>query len=167
MTSRALQLLGAATGRRQPPEFSEFGRFAGSWHVDAEFFESDGSSERVTAEWHFAPVLGGQVLQDVLVFPRGVDMAGARRVGTSLRFYDEEASMWRVVWINAETGTMYKLSGGLEGDRIVLHGDPHDGEPTQWIFETITDDSFIWRGMVDEGDGWRLLQLMRATRVDW
>ncbi len=151
---------------RLPPEFDEFARFLGSWSLDAEFFEDDGTSTTTSAEWHFAEILGGRAIQDVLVFPalNGAPLDADHRVGTTIRFYDTVAAQWKVVWISPASGTMYKLSGGVAGDRLVLDGDPHDGKPTQWIFEDMTDDSFTWRGLIHDGDNWKLIQRMHATR---
>lgn len=164
-----LELLSAELADADPdPRLMEFGRFVGSWDLDAAFFDDDGAPEPTSAEWHFAWILGGRALQDVLVFPAlgSGELLATHRIGTSIRFFDGEADFWRVVWINPATGTMYKLSGGVDGDRIVLDGDPHDGEPTQWIFDDITDSSFVWRGFVsdDERGTWRLVQEMRAER---
>ena len=147
----------------------EFGRLVGSWLLEATFIDDDGTESHTSGEWHFEWILGGRAIQDVLIFPAVGSKGGltpAHKIGTSLRFYDPDASTWRVVWINPASGTMYKLSGGADGDRIVLDGDSHDGEPTQWVFEDLTESSFLWRGYVSDDDGasWRLIQEMRATR---
>lgn len=152
----------------RPDQLMEFGRFVGSWDLEASFFEEDGTSEHTSAEWHFGWILGGRAIQDVLIFPALGEgsLDAAHRMGTSVRFYDAAERLWRVVWINPAFGTMYKLAGGMDGDRMVLDGDPHDGEPTQWIFEEITDDSFVWRGLSSDTErtDWRLIQDMRARR---
>lgn len=164
---RMLQALVAkAGGVDPPPEFHQFARFVGSWSLEAEFFE-DGDATTTTADWHFASVLGGRALQDVLIFPaiESGSLSPTHRIGTSLRFYDTDSRLWRVVWISPQSGTMYKLSGGADGQNLVLNGDPNDGEPTKWIFEDITDESFTWRGLVHDGNDWRLVQLMKAKRA--
>jgi hypothetical protein len=150
-------------------ELMLFGQFTGSWDLEAVFFEN-GIENRTTGEWHFDWILQGRALQDVLIFPALAPPESAltreHRIGTSLRFYDSEAEIWRVVWINPSTGTMYKLTGGRIEDEILLEGDPNDGEPTKWIFSKITRSSFLWRGLVsgDNRATWRLIQEMRARR---
>ncbi len=168
--SKMLSLLGAAApDQTQVRELMLFGQFAGSWDIDATLIE-DELENRTTGEWHFDWILERKALQDVLIFPASATPdernSPDHRIGTSLRFYDFVAKTWRVVWVNPSSGTMYKLTGGKIEDEIVLVGDPHDGEPTRWIFSEITDSYFLWRGVVskDNGKGWQLIQEMRATR---
>ena len=133
-----------------------FGQFVGSWDLDATFYE-DGIENQTSGEWHFDWILQGRALQDVLIIPALVSLSDAianeYKIGTSVRFYDYDAELWRVVWINPASGTMYKLAGVQIEDEIVLDGDPHDGEPTKWIFSQITNTSFLWRGLVSGDDG--------------
>lgn len=150
-------------------QLMQFGRFVGSWHLDASFWDDDGIEERTTAEWHWGWILGGSALQDVLVFPARSDDVepAAYRLGTSLRVFDHGDAIWRVVWVAPQSGTIYKLSGRFTDDgTITLNGDPHDGEPTRWVFSDITATSFTWDGFVKEpgGGDWRLVQSMTATR---
>ena len=168
--SKMLSLLGAASpDPTQSRELMLFGQFAGSWDIDATFFE-DETENQMTGEWHFDWILQGKALQDVLIFPALASIeetvSPEHRIGTSLRFYDISAKTRRVVWISTSNGTMYKLTGGKIEDEIVLVGDPHDGQPTKWIFSEITDSYFLWRGLVskDNGKTWKLIQEMQATR---
>ncbi len=165
-----LSLLGAAApDRKRATELMLFGQFEGSWDIDTTFFDHE-TENRVTGGWHFDWILQGKALQDVLIFPALATPdernSPDHRIGTSLRFYDFVAKTWRVVWISTANGTMYKLTGGKIEDEIVLVGDPHDGQPTKWIFSEITDSYFLWRGLVskDNGKTWKLIQEMQATR---
>lgn len=148
----------------------QFGRFVGSWELEVAFYEADGSEQRTTAEWHWAWILGGRAIQDVLVFPArsSVSPADGYRYGTSLRILDVSAEEWKIVWVAPHTGTVYKLSGSFSEDGgIELHGDPHDGEATKWIFAEVTRDAFLWEGFVkdDRERDWRLIQRMVAHRI--
>jgi hypothetical protein len=54
---------------------------------------------------------------------------------------------------------------GRSGIELIGHG----SDPTRierWTFSEITEDSFLWRGDVsrDDGQTWRLIQEMHATR---
>ncbi len=90
-------------------------------------------------------------------------MAPRRRM---LSLLAADSPDWKVVWINPTSGQMYKLTGGQVDDEIIVDGDPHDGEPAQWIFSEITDRTFVWREVVsDDGRAtWHLIQEMRARK---
>jgi hypothetical protein len=144
-----------------------YGRFVGSWDVVAvDFDEEDGSCRRERrGEWHFSWVLGGRGVQDVL------HAVGSppERFGTTLRCYDHAADVWRVSWMAPAGGEFVELVGRDLNGRIEQIG--HSPDPTRierWTFSEITDDSFLWQGEVsrDEGQTWRLIQEMRATRRD-
>lgn len=167
----ALELLGSdGPHPKADKRLMQFGRLVGSWMLTVSFFDEDGSGEETTAEWHWAWILGGRAIQDVLVFPArsSGQPADDYRVGTSLRLFDESAEMWKVVWVAPQSGTIYKLSGSFSGDGgVVLTGDPQDGEPTRWVFSNVSDDRFRWDGFVKEEPGgeWRLIQRMAAQRT--
>ncbi|MGB7859713.1 MAG: hypothetical protein WBM90_04390 [Acidimicrobiia bacterium] len=167
----ALDLL-AADGPHQnnADRLMQFGRFVGSWVLEASFFGVDGTEEETTAEWHWIWILGGRAIQDVLVFPAksSAPPADGYRYGTTLRVLDESDNVWRVVWVAPQTGTVFKLSGAFSDDGgVVLVGDPHDGEPTKWVFSGVTPETFLWEGYVkdDQDSDWRLIQRMTAQRT--
>lgn len=148
----------------------QFGRFVGSWEIAASFYEDDGSELETTAEWHWAWILSGLAIQDVLVFPSRSTKppADEHRYGTTLRIFDESRELWKVVWVAPQTGTVYKLSGVFSDDGgAVLQGDPHDGEPTKWVFSEVASGSFLWEGFVkdDPAGDWRMIQRMKAQRT--
>mgnify|MGYP001564200318 CR=1 FL=1 len=70
------------------PEHAEklmlYGQFVGSWDVHSRKFKPDGRRTERRGEWHFAWVLGGRGVQDVL-FETGVP---PHQYGTTLRCYD-------------------------------------------------------------------------------
>lgn len=151
-----------------------FGQFVGTWDMDVQFFDDSGSRVyREPGTWAFGWVLDGRVIQDVLTYPPVGDPAGTapgvRGIGTSVRFYDARADSWQVFWLGAVTGITVVLHGGQIGDELVLDSDPEpDGTLNRWTFTEITGDSFLWTGHEsrDDGQPWRLVQRMAATRQE-
>ncbi len=141
-----------------------YGQFVGAWKIDVTWYMPNGGQRRGQGEWHFAWILGGRGVQDVL-FGAG---APPDRFGTTLRCYDPAADVWHVAWMQPAGGEFVHLVGRKVGDRIVQEGvgtDPHRRE--RWSFNEITPHSFVWRGEVslDEGATWFLEQEMRAERA--
>ena len=87
-----------------------FGQFVGVWDMDISFYDEAG--ERIfhgVGEWMFSWVLDGRAIQDVLIYANISDSSktavGERRIGTTLRYYDEKLEAWRMVWLGASSGT--------------------------------------------------------------
>jgi hypothetical protein len=140
-----------------------YGQFVGSWDIDATWYERAGGCRKGKGEWHFAWVLGGRGIQDVL-FRAG---APAHEFGTSLRCYDATLDAWQVAWMQPHGGEFVHLLGRDAGDRIVQEGMGSDRRRRErWTFSEITAQSFLWLGEVSLDDGltWFLEQEMRATR---
>lgn len=140
-----------------------YGQFVGSWDIESTWYEQGGGQKKSKGEWHFAWVLGGRGIQDVL-FAAG---APSHKFGTSLRCYDVSMDAWHITWMQPYGGEFVQLIGREIGDRIVQEGagsDPSRRE--RWSFTDITRDSFVWFGEVsfDDGATWFLEQEMRATR---
>jgi hypothetical protein len=113
---------------------------------------------------HFAWVLGGRGVQDVL-YGTG---ATSDRFGTTLRCYDQDKDLWHIAWMQPATGEFAYLQGRQVDDGIVqevLCPSPA-GQRERWRFTEITMDSFRWLGEVskDGGTTWKLVQEMRARR---
>jgi len=166
----ALELL-AADGPHadHADELMLFGQFVGSWDVDAKLVDRDGTSQPHGGEWHFAWVLEGRAVQDVLVSPRLADRAPgepAFEYGSTVRFYDPERKLWEITWITPVSRRVERLSGGPAGGGIVLEGVRSDGNAQRWTFADIAADSFLWRGYIsaDGGANWFMNEEMRATR---
>jgi hypothetical protein len=140
-----------------------FGQFVGSWDIESTWYEQDGGQREGKGEWHFAWVLGGRGIQDVL-FRAG---APPHQFGTSLRCYDAATDVWHVTWMQPHGGEFVQLVGRKAGDRIVQEGTSSDPlRRERWSFTDITKDSFVWLGEVkfDDGATWFLEQEMRAIR---
>ena len=163
-----------AAGRRSPeiPEAMDlYGRLIGSWDLDVIGYDDSGSVIRTTGEAHIAWVLEGRAVQDVFINPRRSDRGPespkfANWFGTTLRIYDPSIQAWRVNWFNPHDGIRAELIGHRSGNQIVQEGTFPDGTPIRWTFSEIADNSFRWRGELQEpyGDTWLLQVDFRATR---
>lgn len=150
------------------PEFADklmlYGQFVGAWDLEAEWFDRQGGHRSAKGEWHFAWVLGGRGIQDVL-FAKG---SPVDHYGTSLRCYDPVADIWHISWMQPSGGEFVHLIGRQEEDRIVQQSvDPISPRIDRWCFSEIKADSFTWTGEVslDAGKTWFLEQKMMAARV--
>ncbi len=140
-------------------------RFVGTWDCDFGFYLEDGSVKHTPGELEFGWVLDGRALQDLwITYPRQGEKE--RRIGTSIRFFDDEANTWRVVFVSPQHRAVLTVQGGEEGDRIVLRGQDVDGGQLRWSFNDIKDDSFTWRGEKsrDGGTTWKLEEEHRMRR---
>ena len=130
-----------------------YGRLVGSWDIDAVWFDETGGRREMRGEWHFAWVLGGRAIQDVL-FGAGMPRD---RFGTTIRCYDRASDAWHVFWTQPAGGEFAYLRGRrVDGDIVQEGVDPTTGRHLRWSFTDITDDSFLWIGEVsaDEGRTW-------------
>ncbi len=137
-------------------EAKVFDRFVGVWDCDFTFYSDDGTTRHSSGELLFGWVLDGRVLQDIwITYPK--DGTKERNIGTSVRFFDSKARMWRVFFVNPIYGSIM-VQGGAEGDAIVLRGVDDDGSSIRWSFNDIKANSFVWRGEKsrDGGKTWRL-----------
>jgi hypothetical protein len=133
-----------------------FDRFIGSWDCNYTFFTADGKVSHSSGELMFGWVLDGLAVQDIWI--TDPQTAGQKRdIGTSVRFFDNKSKTWQVVFVNPAVGVV-TVRGGMEGNRIVLHGTDLHGLPIRWSFNDIKLDSFVWRGEKsrDGGKTWLL-----------
>ena len=147
-----------------------FDRFVGTWDCDYKIIGVNGSVTRFAGELLFGWIIDGRALQDIWIgYPKS--RSGERSIGTSVRFYDARAGIWRVVWVAPADGGVITLTGGAVGDRIVLDGKDSDGWLLRWSFNEIRNDSFVWRGEIskDQGRTWLLAEehhMKRRSRTD-
>ena len=148
-----------------------FGRFVGSWDIEATYWDHDGNviAER-RGEWHFGWVLQGRAIQDVLIGPPLEEQRRtgepAREYGSPFRLYDTKTDTWRVTWFAPVSGTIVDLTARRAGDEILLEGVEPDGLLDRWIFSDIMPDAFVWTGYEskDEGRTWPLVERMIVRR---
>lgn len=137
-----------------------YGWLVGSWDIDNVLYLAAGE-RKMHGEWHFAWVLGGRGIQDVL-FEVG---APAHMYGTSLRCYDEKIDAWHISWMSPGGGEFATLIGRAHEDGIIQEGSDGKGG-VRWTFTDIRPDSFRWQGFESDDDGttWTLVQEMHARR---
>ncbi|MBN1458209.1 MAG: hypothetical protein JXA57_01645 [Armatimonadetes bacterium] len=164
---RPMDILGLVAADGPYPEHAEelmaYGQFVGSWDVEATWHDRDGGERRAKGEWHFAWVLGGLGIQDVL-FAIG---AAPHDYGTSLRCYDPAAGVWHVVWMQPHGSEFVYMTGRNTGERIeqeVMSVD--SGRRERWVFTDVTPNTFRWLDEVslDNGVTWFLQHEMQCTR---
>jgi len=157
----------SASGPFQPDadQLMLYGRLVGAWDVEWVRFDARGkAAERRLGEWHFAWVLGGRGVQDVIWAvgaPREQD-------GTTLRAWDPDLGAWRVMFMSPGDRQFVTLVGRAEGDRIVqdITEPIADAPARRWTFSEITDASFLWQAETssDGGRTWTVTHEMRASR---
>lgn len=173
----ALGFVGALTSDGPSAELSDlardFGWLVGGWAAEVRDIDDDGRARVGEGEWWFAWVLEGRAIQDVWISPpRGKRIGGAaaptatgNRYGTTVRWFDRQAELWRIVWVNPVTGVSSVLAGKREGDRIILLGEDQGGT-FRWSFDDIRPNSFVWRGETQDHQGvWRLGGEFRLRRL--
>jgi hypothetical protein len=151
-----------------PPDADQlmlYGRLVGAWEVEWVRFDGRGeAAERRRGEWHFAWVLGGRGVQDV-IWAAG---APRERDGTTLRCWDPDLGAWRVTFMSPGDRQFVTLVGRADGDRIVQDlTDPIADAPAgRWTFSDITHTSFLWQAETssDGGRTWTVTHEMKASR---
>jgi hypothetical protein len=156
-----------ADGPDMPAPAQIFAPFIGAWDLIVRWFDGDGQETRTEAgEWHFAWILEGRAIQDVwIVPPRGRRVPGQTyEYGTSLRFYDAKADLWRSTWIGPEHGVVWTFAARRQGDDVVLETTPEVAPALKWSFTHITANAFLWKNEVREAGDWRVQQTFEARR---
>jgi hypothetical protein len=146
-------------------ELMLYGRLVGAWEIEWVAFDERGNAvERRPGEWHFAWVLGGRGVQDV-IWREG---APPDQDGTTLRCWDAGLGAWRVVFMSPGDGEFVTMVGRPDGDRIVQDvTDRPPGAPLErWTFSNITDTAFLWQAetLPDGGRNWVVTHEIRAAR---
>ena len=135
----------------------------GSWDARIIDYGENGSKREQLGEWHFAWVLEGRAVQDVLVVPaRDLRSPSSpkegNRYGTSIRVYDPTIDAWKITWINPVRNIENHLTGRKVGKEIIQEGVDTDGALMRWCFRDIQPNSFHWTGeqSTDQGKTWQL-----------
>lgn len=135
-----------------PEEFNYFGKLIGSWKIN--YVESD-NSRTIEGEWHFAWVLEGMAVQDVIILP-------GYEYGTSLRIYNPDTHTWDVAY--GYTGKIIRLEARKQDEMIVLTY--INDEKRKWVFVKIDDDKFHWQNVTVKDDGeWYINAQIHAERI--
>ncbi|MGD2101795.1 MAG: hypothetical protein PVG83_06110 [Acidimicrobiia bacterium] len=150
-------------------EMMLFGSFVGDWDMQVQFFDREGNTSWTgPGLWSFAWILDGRAIQDVLMYDSAESFPappGARRIGTSIRYYNPTEDIWRMTWVGATAGIYLTFAARRVGAGISIVGADTDGSPLEWVFSDITPNSFEWMGRTAAGGGpWWIEQKMVATR---
>lgn len=140
-------------------------RFVGTWDCDFGFYLEDGSVRHSPGELEVGWVLDGRAIQDLwITYPK--DGEQERGIGTSIRFFDDKAKTWRVVFVSPKYGAVLTVQGGMEGDRIVLRGQDADGGQLRWSFNDLKDMSELLKAAPVLAPTWqRATSSSRAGRA--
>lgn len=150
-------------GPELPEEYDYFGKLVGSWKLD---YVDRNASCQVEGEWHFAWVLEGMAIQDVIILPaRSVRTEAPHPLteyGTSLRVFNPGTRAWDVAY--GYTGKIFRLEARKQDDMIVLTN--IDDERRKWVFVSIEDDRFHWQNITVQDDGaWHVNADIYAERA--
>lgn len=124
-----------------PEAYDYFGKLVGSWNIH--YVEPD-NARAIEGEWHFAWVLEGMAIQDVIILPD-------YEYGTSLRIYNPATHAWDVAY--GYTGQIIRLEARKQGDQIVLTN--LQDASRKWVFVRIADTQFHWQNVTVTADGTR------------
>jgi hypothetical protein len=168
----AAALAGSAEQRPTGQGADLYDALLGSWDLDVVEYFPEGERRVGTGEWHFARVLEGRAVQDVLVIPSIAKRSAESKLqpgdtyGTTVRVFRPESGTWAVTWFNPVTGLEVRVIARREGSEIVQVGSQADGTPFRWIFSELSSHSFRWRREVsyDHGKSWDLKIDIRARR---
>src|ERR671930_52241 len=137
-----------------------FGRLVGSWDIEGRNYDPNGKLVRESSgEWHFAWVLEGRVIQDVIISPprnRRGPGDESKACDTAIRWYDPGIDAWRVTVVAPIFGATAHLIAREQDDEIWLEGRSPDGNLLRWTFSEFSDERVRWQGFVstDEGVSW-------------
>lgn len=145
-------------------EAQVFDRLIGDWDCDFGFYNPDGTVRHTSGELLFGWIIDGFAIQDIWISYS--ENQKERNIGTSIRFFDQKAKTWQVVFLSPQFSSILKVQGGLEEDRIILRGKDDQGNRIRWSFNDIRKDSFLWRGETsyDDGRTWKLEEEHHMTR---
>ncbi|MGA9793919.1 MAG: hypothetical protein WBQ17_00155 [Rhizomicrobium sp.] len=169
MTAYAMSSMCAALGANGPaqdiPRDSDFyGWLVGAWELEVLDCEGEGMHRVNSGEWHFAWVLEGRAIQDVLIAPKlsqrrsDIPLRG-NRFGTGLRVYEAAADRWRAFWVNPMQGAIATLTVEKRGDEIVETGDD-----LRNVFTALGHDAFRCRVEKATRGGWTKIAQIEARR---
>lgn len=156
-------LISENRGDGLPEEYDYFGGLIGSWDLD---YVDNNSSRTVKAEWHFARILEGMGIQDVIILP-SLDARTAtphpdEEYGTTIRIYNPTTHAWDIAY--CYTGKIMRLEARKQDDMIVLTN--LADERQKWVFASIEDNAFHWQNVtVQETGEWHINVDIYATRV--
>lgn len=144
-----------------------FAPFIGSWDLEVKWLADGNIVRQERGEWHFAWVLEGRAIQDVWIVPPRNERANRSDLyeyGTSIRFYDDDADVWRSTWIGPTQRSLHTFLARKRGSDVVLETMNGCDLSMKWVFSEVTENSFTWRNLSKPADEWILNQQFSAIR---
>lgn len=148
-----------------------FDQFIGKWDFDWIGYNEDGSITKVEGgEWIFQWILEGRVIQDIWIVP-GRKLRNNKpegEYGTTLRFYDRQLKIWKIIWIGPVKNGLKILTARKTEKEIIISDDNTKEVFRNWIFSDISENSFRWREEIskDNGKNWKLTQEFYPKRTN-
>lgn len=145
-----------------PEEHDYFGKLIGSWNFD---YIDHNTARSLKGEWHFARVLEGMAVQDVIILPsrdtRTATPHPDEEYGTTLRVYNPGTRAWDVAYCYA--GKIIRLEARKHDGMIVLTNIADERQ--KWVFASIEKNAFHWQNVTVADDGsWHINVDLFATR---
>lgn len=126
-----------------PKEYDFFGELIGSWKIQ---YIDKKTDVALKGEWHFARVLDGMAIQDVIIIP-------SYESGITLRVFNPNKKAWDVTY--SFVGRVIRLEANKHDGKILLS---HiDNENRKWVFAKIEDNNFRWLDVSrNDGGEWQV-----------
>jgi hypothetical protein len=169
MVATAISSMCAALGANGPAqelarEDDIFGWLVGAWDLEVLDAESEGMHRVNGGEWHFAWVLEGRAIQDVLIAPKLAQRRDrlpvrGNRYGTGLRIYDDQENRWRGFWVNPIQASVEMLRIEKRGNDIV-----ETSENACSVFSAIARESFCYSIQTKRGGTLKDVAQINARR---
>ena len=147
----------------KPAEMDELSFFHGEWTVDMKYkMDPAGEWMTTTGTAVSKPVLNG--CANRMEF--SADMMGMPFKGVDHTTYNRETGQYESVWIDDMGAKMSMMSGGFEGDKIVMTGtDMWQGQKfhTKSVATKVSDDEVQWSMYMSMDGGETWLENMNMT----
>ncbi len=140
-----------------------YGQLIGSWRIQSIWYNSEGETKETTGEWHFAWILGGLGVQDVLY----ADSYSRENYGITIRCYDIKSDIWHVSLMQPGNNEFADLVGREENKEIIQEVLGLEDKREIWRFKDITETTFTWIDEIslDNGKTWNVGQRMYGEKI--
>lgn len=135
------------------PEYHAFDFWLGSWNIDQEIIQTDGTYIHLPAENRVETAVGGCALVEhwrgLVQFSWEGMTAPDSLYGLSVRSYDPQSKAWSIYWLGSRHPSFGRpFVGGFEDGRGTFeqHGQRPDGTATlsRIVFEPVSADTVEW-----------------------
>ena len=140
-----------------------YGQLIGNWKIRSIWYSSNGETKETKGEWHFAWILGGLGIKDVLY----ADDYSRDKYGVTIRCYDIKNAVWHVSWMQPGNNEFADLVGREENNEIIQEVLGLKDKREVWRFKDLTENTFTWIDEVsfDNGKTWNTEQKMYGEKI--